>query len=140
MNIGEPRFINHEGKGFTFIGQVGIREIDELAHINDALIDDTGGVKIGKNAHFGHQVMVLSTEHPIDIKGGEERMRTLVLKPVVIGDDAYIGSRAIILAGSRIGKGAYIAAGAVVAGAEVGDGELWGGVPAKKIKSAWKER
>jgi acetyltransferase-like isoleucine patch superfamily enzyme len=46
----------------------------------------------------------------------------------------WIGANATILDGARIGKGAVIAAGAVVDG-EVPPYEIWGGVPARKLKA-----
>lgn len=56
-----------------------------------------------------------------------------VSKPVVIGDDVWIGARSIILKGVHIGKGAVIAAGAVVT-KDVPEYAIVGGVPAKVIK------
>ncbi len=53
--------------------------------------------------------------------------------PLVIADDAWIGSRAIICEGvGRIGRGAIVAAGAV-ATKEVGDWKIVGGAPARVI-------
>ncbi|MDD3003028.1 MAG: DapH/DapD/GlmU-related protein, partial [Candidatus Shapirobacteria bacterium] len=52
--------------------------------------------------------------------------------PVEIGDYVFIGPRAIILPDIKIGKGAVVAAGAVVT-KDIPDFEIWAGVPAKKI-------
>ena len=52
---------------------------------------------------------------------------------VVIGHDVWIGHGAIVLPGRRIGDGAVIAAGAVVA-KDVGSYEIVAGVPAKPIR------
>jgi acetyltransferase-like isoleucine patch superfamily enzyme len=38
----------------------------------------------------------------------------VVTKPIVIEDDVWIGCRALILKGVRIGEGATVAAGAIV--------------------------
>ena len=57
----------------------------------------------------------------------------LVKKPIVIDDNAWVASRAIILPGVVIGKAAVVGAGAVV----TKDVEPWtvvGGNPAKFIK------
>jgi len=54
------------------------------------------------------------------------------IEPVQIEDYVFIGPRAIILPGVKIGKGAVIAAGAVVT-KDVSDFEIVGGVPAKVI-------
>lgn len=51
---------------------------------------------------------------------------------IVINDNVYIGADVIINYGVEIGKNCIIAAGAVVT-KNVPDGEVWGGVPAKKI-------
>lgn len=54
-------------------------------------------------------------------------------KETTIGHDVWIGAKVIILDGVRIGSGSIIAAGSVVVG-HVGDYEVFGGVPARKIK------
>ena len=57
----------------------------------------------------------------------------LELLPVTIGNDVWIGANALILDGVRVGDGAIIAAGAVVA-KDVPSYAVVGGVPAKVIK------
>ena len=52
---------------------------------------------------------------------------------IVIGDGAWLGYGVIVLGGVRIGKGAVIAAGAVVT-ADVPDGAIAAGMPARVIK------
>ena len=52
--------------------------------------------------------------------------------PITIEDYVWIGVGAVILQNVHIGKGAVICAGAVVT-KDVGDYEIVGGVPAKKI-------
>lgn len=54
-------------------------------------------------------------------------------KPTIVEDDVWIGTNVTILSGVRIGKGAIIAAGALVT-RDIPSCEIWGGVPAKKIK------
>jgi acetyltransferase-like isoleucine patch superfamily enzyme len=55
-------------------------------------------------------------------------------KPIMIGDDVWIGANAIILRGVSIGTGAIIAAGAVVR-SDVRPYDIVGGVPARILKS-----
>lgn len=55
-------------------------------------------------------------------------------KPIKIEDDVWIGNGVMLLGGITIGKGAVIAAGAVVT-KDVPPCEIWGGVPASKIKN-----
>ena len=51
----------------------------------------------------------------------------------VIEDDVWIGHNSTIVGGLTIGAGAIIAAGAVVT-KDVPPCEIWGGIPARKIK------
>ena len=65
-------------------------------------------IDIGRRVKIGWDVVIMDT----DLHGhsGQPTMT----RPVVIEDDVWIGCRALILKGVRIGKGAVIAAGAVV--------------------------
>lgn len=56
-----------------------------------------------------------------------------VQKKVIIGNDVWIGSHALILGGVKIGDGAVIGAGAVVT-KDVPPYAVVGGVPARIIK------
>lgn len=55
----------------------------------------------------------------------------------IIEDDVWIGHNATIVGGLTIGKGSIIAAGAVVT-QDIPPCEIWGGIPAKKIKDRFK--
>lgn len=72
-------------------------------------------VKLGTHVLMGQNVTILTTNHEfedpntwIHDQGVRDR------KPVVIGDDVWIGANSIILPGINIGKGAIIGAGSVV--------------------------
>ncbi len=84
--------------------------------------------RIGSNTIIGHDAVIFA--HVIE--GGK-----LELKAVVIGDTVTIGATAVVMAGVHIGDNAIVSAGAVVTkDTRIGAGETWGGVPARKIKSA----
>lgn len=68
----------------------------------------------------------------------EYQYNQLERKPVKIGNDVWIGARAMILDGVTIGDGAVIAAGAVVA-KDIPPYAIVGGVPAKIIKFRFDE-
>lgn len=60
---------------------------------------------------------------------------TLTLEPVTIGARATVGVNVVVMSGVRVGAGAIIAAGAVVPpNTVIPPGELWGGMPARKLK------
>jgi len=59
---------------------------------------------------------------------------TLVVKPIKLGARVTIGARSVILPGVEVGDGAIVAAGALVTkDTKIPAGEIWAGVPARKI-------
>lgn len=74
-----------------------------------------GKIIIGKNVMMGHYCLLYSRNHahsrtdiPMIQQGFEET------RPVVIGDDVWIGSRVTILPGVHVGDGCVLAAGSVI--------------------------
>ena len=75
--------------------------------------------------------------HPIQSRfrvGKERDDSKTVSKPVIIGDNVFIGAEAIILKGSSIGENAVIGAGSVLSG-NVPSNEIWAGNPARFVKT-----
>lgn len=94
-----------------------------------------GEVVIGKNVMMGPEVVVYTSGHRfdrLDIPMLEQGQ--IDIKPVMIGNDVWIGRRAMIMPGVMIGDGCVIGAGAVVT-KDVPDYAVVGGVPAKILKS-----
>lgn len=82
--------------------------------------------EIGANCIIGHDAVIFC--HAIEGKH-------FSLAKVQIGDGVTIGAGAIIMSDVKIGDGAIVPAGAVVLkGTQIAPGEIWGGVPAKRIK------
>lgn len=96
-----------------------------------SFIQDIGNISIGNDVLMGPEVMIYTANHNIE-KSKKIIEQGMTIKPVVIEDDVWIGSRAIILPGVTIKKGAVIAANAVVS-KDVEEYTIVGGVPAKKI-------
>lgn len=71
------------------------------------------GLTLGKNVMMGPECLFYSTSHKFD-KAAKRFEGYTEIKPIVIGDDVWIGRRAIIMGGVTIGQGAIIGAGAVV--------------------------
>lgn len=93
-----------------------------------------GTVVIGKNVMMAEDVKIFTVNHNtsnIDVpmcKQGSQKER-----PVIIGDDVWIGSNVLILPGSKIGNGVVLGAGSVVRG-DIPDYAIVVGNPGKVIK------
>lgn len=88
---------------------------------------------MGDYVLMGPDVIIYSSSHeyrnsdiPVMLQGGKVR------KPVIIGDDVWLGTRSIIMPGVHIGNHVIIGAGAVVTH-DIPDYAVAGGVPAKVI-------
>lgn len=91
------------------------------------LPNSQGGLSIGDHVDIASEVMIWTSQHDIH----SDDFHAIEAK-VEIDDYVFIGPRAIILPGVKIGKGAIVGAGAVVT-KNVADGEIVAGVPAKSI-------
>ena len=128
MNI-HPTSTLHMGAVFYDIKNISVGE-DTIIGEN-AILDGRDKLIIGSHVDIASEVMVYNSQHDVFVEHFAA-IETIVLKPVVIEDYVFIGPRAIILPGVRIGKGAVVCAGAVVT-KNVPDFAIVGGVPAKRI-------
>lgn len=96
---------------------------------------------IGGDVHFmlgsEHAVNTIST-YPFKVKINSESNEALSKGDIIIGDDVWIGERATVLSGVKIGQGAVIAAGAVVT-KDIPPYAIAAGVPAKVVKFRFNE-
>lgn len=106
-----------------------------------AYFDATGDIVIGCGVIFGPQVTIYTRSHNYDSECLEALPfdQKMVVAPVIINEYVWVGTKVIILPGVTIGRGAVIAAGAVVA-KDVPEFAVVGGNPAKVIKYRDKER
>ncbi|WP_433331122.1 acyltransferase [Spirillospora sp. CA-294931] len=90
-------------------------------------------IEIGNDVFTGPNVYITDQNHTYgDLKTPIGRQWP-ENKPVVIGDGCWIGTGAIILPGTRLGRNVAVAGGAVVRG-EFPDHSVIGGVPAKVLR------
>jgi maltose O-acetyltransferase len=86
-----------------------------------------GRVIIGANCMIGSHVAISSLTH--DYRA-PEMSRTIVAKPVIVGDGVWIGSHAVIMPGVTLGDGCVVGAGSIVT-RDVPSNAITHGVPAK---------
>ena len=92
-----------------------------------------GPVCIGNHVNLAQGITVTALNHNFADSNRKIDEQGISTKPVVIGDDVWIGANAVILPGVTIGRHVVVAAGAVVT-KDVPDYSLVAGVPAKEIK------
>lgn len=92
-----------------------------------------GVIGIGDRVAIAPNVVIASHEHTFDRTGEPIIVQPMRFAPVVVEDDVYIGSSAVLLPGVRIGRGAVVGAGAVVT-RDVAPGSVVCGVPARPMR------
>jgi acetyltransferase-like isoleucine patch superfamily enzyme len=98
--------------------------------------------RVGHFVQIAANVAIVGGDHRIDVAGvpleftGRDGMDELL---TIIEDDVWVGHGSIIMAGTKIGRGAIIAAGAVVT-KDVEPYAIVGGCPAKFIRSRFNEQ
>ena len=107
--------------------------IGSCCWINIGCLFDLGAeIRIGSHVSIGHDVLLLTVSH--EIGAPRHRASKRVVKPINIGNGAWIGSRSMILPGVTIGSGAVVAAGSVVH-QDVVPNTMVAGVPARPIRT-----
>jgi acetyltransferase-like isoleucine patch superfamily enzyme len=125
----------------------GLIEVGHDSILVGAVFMCADHIRIGQRVIVSYNVTIADSDfHPLDPEqrkrdaianapmGDKSRRPTLITRPVVIEDDAWIGIGAIILKGVRIGAAARIGAGAVVA-RDVPPGQAVAGNPARLIST-----
>lgn len=116
----------HRGCRFFHVGKSSVGE-NSVVNFG-CYLDNRRGITIGNNVGIAHNTKIYTLGHNLE----SDRFETKGA-PVVIEDDSFIFSNALIMSGVTIGQGAIVLAGSVV----TKDVEPWmivGGNPAKPIK------
>lgn len=95
-----------------------------------ASISAHSGVSIGRDVLIGNYAMIMDSDYH-DL---HDRTKPGLTAPIVLEDDCWIGARAIVLKGVRVGRGAVVAAGSVVT-KDVPARTLVAGMPAKVVRT-----
>lgn len=93
---------------------------------------DVAAITIGEDVQIGPHVQLLTPTHPVD---PDQRLARLeAARPIVIGNNVWLGGGAIVLAGVTIGENSVVGAGAVVT-KDVPPNVVVAGNPARTIRT-----
>lgn len=125
----------HIGQGVIFRPRTRVKfpwnlQIGERSWIGEGVwFHNQDTIRIGNDVVISQETFLTTGSHAHRTDMG------LLTRPIQIEPGAWLTSRVIVLGGSRIGRSALLKPGSVVEGASVGEGEIWGGVPARKMGS-----
>lgn len=115
-----------EGGSITIGQQVAIQR-------GCVLVAAVQPIIIGRRAQIASYCTFFSYDHGI-MPGREINAQPLASKgPIIIGEDAWLGTGVTVLSGVTIGRGAVIGAGSVVT-CDIPESAIAAGVPARVIK------
>jgi acetyltransferase-like isoleucine patch superfamily enzyme len=98
---------------FFDLGPDGELEIGDFTTLVGAIVRTNRKVVIGDYVFISHEVVMSDSDFPCP-----EIFRDAPDRPgpgAVLGDNCWVGAKAVLLSGARIGEGAIVGAGAVVA-------------------------
>ena len=90
-------------------------------------------ITIGSCVQIAAYCYLVSQNHGYSRRDIPMKHQDFVGGPIIIEDDVWLGTHVVVLPDVTIGRGAIVAAGAVV-NKNIPPYEIWGGVPAKFIK------
>lgn len=137
VTIGENTFIMHGAVlhvyNFRGLPHSGIRIGKDSLIGEYSVIRGQGGVIIGDRVYTSPMTQLIAVNHVFDDPNRPFIEQGITAQGIVVEDDVWLGSNAVITDGVRIGRGAVVAAGAVVT-KDVPAHTVVGGVPARVIR------
>lgn len=127
------RFGAEIGAGVVFRPRTRVRFPWKL-HVGDRTwIGEGAWIHNQDHIFIGHDVVVSQETFLTTGSHAHRRDMALITRPIRIEPGAWVTSRCMVTGGSRIGRSALIQPMSLVAGADVPDGEIWGGTPAQRV-------
>ena len=99
----------------------------------NCVIDAKEKIIINKNCLIAEMVVIRDQDHIIDITTGNRAEEGFITKPIEIGKNVWIASKATILKGVTIGESSVVAASAVIT-KDIPSNEVWSGVPGRFLR------
>jgi len=130
VGLNGPTILDTRGGGRISIG--------DFSGTSSVVMSSRSSITIGKYVKIGGNVRVFDHDfHALDPKArrdGMSDMKHVRTHPIVIEDDVFIGTNAIILKGTHIGARSIVAAGSIVFGLDIPPDSMVKGNPAEVVK------
>jgi acetyltransferase-like isoleucine patch superfamily enzyme len=110
VKIGDDSGVYHGT--FFELGPEGRVEIGDFCTVVGAIIHTNGRVVIEDYAFIAHEVVI--ADSPFAVPHAAGRAPASENRDIVIGRNSWVGARAILLPGAKIGEGAIVGAAAAV--------------------------
>lgn len=132
ITLGRRVYVGHQAilKGY-YKGELRIGDGCWIGQ--QAFLHSAGGLTLGTNVGIGPGVKILTSQHTEPERGVPVLHAPLAFAPVIVHDDADVGTGAVILPGVTIGRGAIVGAGAVVT-RDVDEYAVVAGNPARPLR------
>ncbi|GLZ75796.1 hypothetical protein Afil01_06030 [Actinorhabdospora filicis] len=124
VHIGDGTAIRaHEGTVRIGAGSVLAARVTLNAYLD---------IRVGVDCLIADECYLIDFDHRIGDLDRPIKDQGIIKSPIEIGDDCWLGTKAIVTRGVHIGRGAVVGAGAVVT-RDVPERAIVGGVPARRI-------
>lgn len=132
--------IGGDGRTAFIIYDGAIFQTGDYVGLSNCVISARKAITIGDGTIIGAGTKIFDHDfHPLDSEYRNPDVEDKIsVKPVHIGSKVFVGLGCIILKGVTIGNNAIIGAGSVVT-CDVPENEIWGGNPAKFLRSASRD-
>ena len=129
-------FINHRRNPVKFAKKIGVNAGENCRFIGPQIWGtEPWLITIGDNTTVSFDCAFITHDGATRVIKRREKYKDVVkFGKITIGNNCFIGARSTILPGVTIGNSCIVAAGSVVT-KDIPNGEVWGGVPAKFIKT-----
>lgn len=128
----------HLGDGTKLRAHEGtLRIADKCVLGSNVTINCYLDIELGAAILVADDVYICDFDHQTGDPDRPIKDQGIVKSPVRIGPDSWVGTKAVVLRGSFVGRGVVIAAHALVRG-DVPDFRVVGGVPARELKDRRK--
>lgn len=138
IEIGENTIVMHGAilhvYNFRDLPNAGIKIGKDSLIGEYSVIRGQGGVTIGDRVYTSPFTQIIAVNHVFDDPQRPFVEQGITAEGIVIEDDVWLGASCVVTDGVRIGKGAVVAAGAVVT-KDVPPHTVVAGVPAKVLKT-----